>query len=189
LDNAIIKPNTSIVNSDLPYCLEIDDKDTFLLQCSPGNKISNSQIIAELIDSDYTTATGGIIKYSNLKLLDLESSKSNYPAVQSGTIFWIPEETHQVNKDISLLTVAQGEFTKAGTELIKDIYTHNDGYVIINQENGIIHDVTIKPGFLIAIASSDAEICDKEGNISRTQSFCRALGRKVWFISVNKTCC
>jgi DNA-directed RNA polymerase subunit beta' len=165
LDNAIIKPNTSIVNSDLPYCLEIDDKDTFLLQCSPGNKISNSQIIAELIDSDYTTATGGIIKYSNLKLLDLESSKSNYPAVQSGTIFWIPEETHQVNKDISLLTVAQGEFTKAGTELIKDIYTHNDGYVIINQENGIIHDVTIKPGFLIAIASSDAEICDKEGKI------------------------
>jgi DNA-directed RNA polymerase subunit beta' len=165
LDNAIIKPNTHIVNSDLPYCIEMDDKDTFLMQCSPGNKISNSQIIAELIDSAYTTATGGIIKYSNLKLAEFESSKSSYPAVQSGTILWIPEETHKVNKDISLLTVAQGEFAKAGMELIKDVYTHNAGYVIVNQENGIVHDVTIKPGFLVSIDSNDTQLFGKEGKI------------------------
>jgi DNA-directed RNA polymerase subunit beta' len=165
LDKAIIKPNTNIVNSDLPYCLEIDDKDTFLMQCSPGNKISDSQIIAELIDTEYTTTTGGIIKYSNLKLLEFESSKGSYPAVQSGTIFWISEETHKVNKDISLLTVAQGEFTRAGTELIKDLYTHTDGYILINQENGIIHDVTIKPGFLIPIDNNDLDLFGKEGKI------------------------
>jgi DNA-directed RNA polymerase subunit beta' len=165
LDNAIIKPNTNVVNSDLPYCLEIDGKNTFLMQCSPGNKISNSQIIAELIDSDYTTSTGGIVKYNNLKLLDCESSRGSYPAVQSGTIFWIPEETHHVNKDISLLTVAQGEFAKSGTELIKDIYTHHNGYIVVNQENGIIHNVTIKPGFLIPITSQDFDLFGKEGKI------------------------
>jgi DNA-directed RNA polymerase subunit beta' len=165
LENAIIKPNTNIVNSDLPYCLEINDKDTFLMQCSPGNKISDSQIIAELIDTDYTTATGGIIKYSNLKVLEFESSKGSYPAVQSGTIFWISEETHKVNKDISLLNVAQGEFARAGTELIKDVYTHNDGYILVNQENGIIHDVTIKPGFLIPIANTDVDLFGEEGKI------------------------
>jgi DNA-directed RNA polymerase subunit beta' len=165
LDNAIIKPNTYGVNSDLPYCLDIGDRDTFLMQCSPGNKISDSQIIAELIDSDYTTSTGGIIKYHNIKLLESEFSKSSCPSVQSGTIFWIPEETHHVNKDISLLNVSQGEFAKAGTELIKDVYTNNDGYILVSQENGIIHDVTIKPGFLIPIVSNDGDLLGKEGKI------------------------
>jgi DNA-directed RNA polymerase subunit beta' len=191
LDNAIIKPNTSIVHSDLPYCLEIDDKDMFLMKCSPGNKISDFQIIAELIDSDYTTSTGGIIKYSNIKLLDSEFSKSSYPAVQSGTICWIPEETHPVNKDISLLTVFPGEFAKAGTELIKDVYTNNDGYIVVNQENGIIHDVTIKPGFLIPITNTTFELFGKEGKIfelgeeiyqgilAESRAFVERLGEKT----------
>jgi DNA-directed RNA polymerase subunit beta' len=165
VENAIIRANTTVIDSDLPYCLELDNKNTFLMQCSPGNKISNSQIIAELIDSDYTTLTGGIIKYSNLKLSNLESPKEPYPAVESGTIFWIPEETHEVNKDISLLNVSQGDFAKAGTELVKDLYTNTAGYVVVNQENGIIHDVTIKPGALMSLENEDLVLFGKEGQI------------------------
>nr|BDA99151.1 RNA polymerase beta'' subunit [Hemiselmis andersenii] len=164
LDNAIIKSNTNLVDSDLPYCLELDNKNTFLMQCSPGNKISNSQIIAELIDSKYTTGTGGVIRYYNLDMLEeeLDSHKGLYPAVGRGTIFWIPEETHEVNKDISLLNIKQGDFITSGTEIIKEVYSNTEGYVVITEENGIVHNVTIKPGFLLEKKIEDLTLFKEE---------------------------
>ena len=165
LDNAVIKSNSDTLNSDLPYCLEIGEKDTFLMQCSPGNKISHSQIIAELIDSEYTTITGGIVKYKDIILLDPESSKGNYPAVKSGTIFWIPEETHEINKDISLLNISHGDFSDIETELIKDVHTKTKGYAIVNQENGIVHNITIKPGSRMPIDPAHVGLFSIEGQI------------------------
>src|SRR6056300_1836731 len=75
LNNATIKPTGPEINSDLPYCLSLNNEDVFLLQCSPGNKLSNSQIIAELMDSTYTTQTGGIIRYSDLTFFESEEVK------------------------------------------------------------------------------------------------------------------
>lgn len=153
LNNAIVKPTTNLIESDLPYCLELDNQDTFLMQCSPGNKISNSQIIAERIDSRYTTPTGGIIRYHNLNFLDEESESLKaahaYKTISTGTILWIPEETHEINKDISLLNVKSGDFISVGTEIIKDVYNNTEGYVVITEDNGIVHNVSIKPGFLL----------------------------------------
>jgi len=39
---------------------------------------------------------------------------------------WIPEETHEVNKDISLLLVEDGQY-EAGTEVVKDIFCQTAG--------------------------------------------------------------
>jgi len=165
LNNATIKPTSPEINSDLPYCLSLNNEDVFLLQCSPGNKLSNSQIIAELMDSTYTTQTGGIIRYSDLTFFESEEVKGSYPTVKSGSILWIPEETHEINKDIALLNVSEGIVVSAGTELMKDTYITSAGYVFITQENGIVRDVTIKPGYLIPLKESDTDYFSKEGKL------------------------
>lgn len=165
LNNATIKPTSPDINSDLPYCLSLNNQDTFLLQCSPGNKLSHSQIIAELLDSKYTTQTGGIIRYNNVSFSDSEGAKESYPTVKSGSILWIPEETHEINKDIALLNIFEGTSVSAGTELMKDLYITSAGYVFITQENGIVHAVTIKPGFLIPLKEADIDLFSKEGKL------------------------
>ena len=165
LNNAIIEPTGTDINSDLPYCLSLNNEDVFLLQCSPGNKLSHSQIIAELIDSNYTTQTGGIIRYSDLTFFESEELKGSYPTVKSGSILWIPEETHEINKDIALLNISEGILVSAGTELMKDTYITSAGYVFITQENGIVRDVTIKPGYLIPLKESDPDYFSKEGKL------------------------
>ena len=48
-------------------------------------------------------------------------AKQGYEVVQGGTLLWIPEETHEVNKDISLLMVEDGQFVEAGTEVVKEV--------------------------------------------------------------------
>ena len=165
LNNAVIKSTNDVINSDLPYFLEVNNESKFLLQCYPGNKISNSQIIAELIDSKYKTVTGGIIKYYNVVLLDSDPSKGAFPPVEKGNLLWIPEETHFINKDISLLNVTEGLFVNSGTEIIKDLYSENDGYITIDQENGIVHNIKIKPGFLIPIKEKELALIAREGKV------------------------
>ena len=117
------------------------------------------------MNSNYTTQTGGIIRYSDLTFFSSEEVKGSYPTVKSGSILWIPEETHEINKDIALLNVSEGIVVSAGTELMKDTYITSAGYVFITQENGIVRDVTIKPGYLIPLKESDTDYFSKEGKL------------------------
>ena len=149
LENATILLNEQHSNnSDPSYLLEINDhrKTQFNMLCSPGNKIVNSQIIAELIDSNYQTSTGGIVKYDGFEVNKKNKSKKGYEIIGQGSLLWIPEETHEINKDISLLLVDEGEFINSGTEIVKELYSLSEGYVQIIQENEIVKEVIIKPG-------------------------------------------
>ncbi|MDY7013005.1 MAG: DNA-directed RNA polymerase subunit beta'', partial [Cyanobacteriota bacterium] len=40
----------------------------FLLKATPGTKVLNHQVIAELLDDRYRTATGGIVKYAGIEV-------------------------------------------------------------------------------------------------------------------------
>ena len=40
------------------------------------------------------------------------------------SLLWIPEETHEINKDISLLLVEEGQFITSGTEIVKEVFSH-----------------------------------------------------------------
>jgi DNA-directed RNA polymerase subunit beta' len=107
--------------------------------CSPGNKINSSQIIGELVDTEYKTKTGGLIRYQNT-LNDVGDTHH---------ILWIPEETHEIKKDISLLMVRNNTYVEAGTEIIKDVRTENSGYLEVIEENGIVEKLIIKIGRII----------------------------------------
>ena len=127
------------------YLIHTADGQRFLLKATPGTKVQNGQIVAELIDDRYRTNTGGTVKYAGVETAK-GSRKQGYEVTQGGTILWIPEETHEVNKDISLLMVEDGQYVEAGTEVVKDIFCQSSGVVEVIQKNDILREIIIKPG-------------------------------------------
>jgi DNA-directed RNA polymerase subunit beta' len=129
------------------YVIYTTDGQRFLLKVTPGTKVQNHAIVAELVDDRYRTKTGGIIKYAGIEVAK-GTRKQGYEITKGGTLLWIPEETHEVNKDISLLQVEDGQYVEAGTEVVKDIFCQSSGVVEVIQKNDILREIIIKPGEL-----------------------------------------
>ena len=130
------------------YILHTANNQRFALKAAPGTKVQNNQVIAELIDDRYHTQTGGTIKYAGVDIDKRGKAKQGYEVTQGGTLLWIPEECHEVNKDISLLLVDEGQYVEAGTEVVKDIFCQSSGVVEVVQKNDILREIIIKPGEL-----------------------------------------
>ena len=127
------------------YIIYTADDRKFLLKAAPGTKVQNKQVVAELIDDFYRTETGGIVKYGGVTV-GKGNRKQGYEVEQGGTLLWIPEESHEVNKDISLLIVEDGEYVEAGTEVVKDVFCQSSGIAEVVQKNDILREIIIKPG-------------------------------------------
>ena len=137
-----------IVESDSgreQYVIHTQGNRQFSLKTTPGTKIQSGQIVAELLDDRYETETGGIIKYSGIEV-GKGAKKQGFEVLKGGTIIWIPEESHEVNKDISLLMVEDGQFVEAGTEVVKDVFAQSSGVAEVVQKNDILREIIIKPG-------------------------------------------
>ncbi|MBE9249950.1 DNA-directed RNA polymerase subunit beta'' [Dolichospermum sp. LEGE 00240] len=130
----------------------------FNLRATPGAKVQNGQVVAELIDDQYRTTTGGLLKFAEVEVQKKGKAKLGYEVVQGGTLLWIPEETHEVNKDISLLRVEDGQYVEAGTEVVQDLFCQTGGVVEITQKNDILREVVIKPGELLMVDDPEAAI-------------------------------
>lgn len=137
------------------YLVETTGNQSFSLKATPGTKVQNGQVVAELIDDRYHTPTGGILFYSGVEVSKKSKAKQGYEVMQGGTLLWIPEEAHEVNKDISLLMVEHGQYVEAGTEVVKDIYCQTSGIVEVVQKNDILREIVVKPGDLHMIDSPD----------------------------------
>ncbi len=130
------------------YIIETTNNHRFLLKVTPGSKVENHEVIAELMDDSYRTPTGGIIKYAGVEVAKRSKAKQGYEVIKGGTLLWIPEECHEVNKDISLLLVEDGQYVEAGTEVVKDIFCQSNGVVEVTQKNDILREIVVKPGEL-----------------------------------------
>ncbi len=129
------------------YNLESKDGTSYRLNISPGSKISNGEVIADLTDERFRTKTGGLIKYSpGLSVKKARSSKNGFEVSQGGTLLWIPQETHEINKDISLLMIEDMKWIEAGTEVVKDIFSQTSGIVTVTQKNDILREITVRNG-------------------------------------------
>ncbi len=148
IDNAILIKSKDHLTNESPYFLQLEDGTKFLMHCSPGNKISNSQVIAELIDESYNTFTGGFLKYSNIDGCKTAKNKRGYEVINDLTIYWIPEETYEINKDTSVLMVNHGQTIQIKQELLKDLHSKTSGIVFVVEDSGIVKEITIKPGYL-----------------------------------------
>nr|YP_009313090.1 RNA polymerase beta-subunit [Dermonema virens]SCW21344.1 RNA polymerase beta-subunit [Dermonema virens] len=165
------------------YILEMANNDKFLLYIKPDDLIQNEQIIAELISDTYFTQTGGIVKYLDLPVTKDKSNtvevKEKYNILGPGYILWISEETHEVNKDISLLLVNEGDFIEAGTEIVKNIFAKNSGIVEVIEKDDLILEVIIKPGDIYMITKNAI-------NASKNRGFLRPGEVIVQGITTNK---
>jgi DNA-directed RNA polymerase subunit beta' len=146
LDQAEVRSESSSGREH--YVISTAENQRFSLKTTPGTKVQNHQVVAELIDDRYRTQTGGIIKYSGVEVTRRGKAKQGYEVVKGGTLLWIPEESHEVNKDISLLNVEDGQYVEAGTEVVKDIFCQSSGIVEVVQKNDILREIIIKPGEL-----------------------------------------
>ncbi|WP_371418198.1 DNA-directed RNA polymerase subunit beta'' [Anabaena sp. UHCC 0253] len=154
LDQAAITVHSSQGRNN--YLITTANNQEFNLRATPGTKVQNGQVVAELIDDHYRTTTGGLLKFAGVEVQKKGKAKLGYEVVQGGTLLWIPEETHEVNKDISLLLVEDGQFVEAGTEVVKDIFCQTSGVVEVTQKNDILREVVVKPGELLMVDDPEA---------------------------------
>ena len=148
------------------YFLETERGDRFLLRCKPNKKIVDKQIIGDLVSSAYKTTSGGIIKYLDLVLSPVEGDNL-YNIHGSGYILWIPEETHVINKDLSMLLVNNNRIVESGTEIFQNIFANNSGFLEVLEKDGIIREVIIKPGHIHKIMCKDFKVLSKQRGFLR----------------------
>ena len=127
--------------------LETEDGLNYRLHTNPGSKISHGEIIAELSDERFKTQSGGLVKFSpGLTIKKARSAKHGFELSHGGTLLWIPQETHEINKDISLLMVKNYQRIETGTEVVKDIFSQTSGIVTVIQKNDILREITVRSG-------------------------------------------
>ncbi|MDB9524679.1 DNA-directed RNA polymerase subunit beta' [Oscillatoria sp. CS-180] len=146
------------------YVIETANGQRFSLISTPGTKLSSGGVVAELEDTTYHTSTGGMVKYSGIEAAKKGKGKQGYEVTKGGQLLWIPEETHEVNKDLSLLLVEDGQYVEAGTEVVKDIFCQSSGVVEVTQKNDILREIVIKPGDLHMVDNPE-EVMDRDATI------------------------
>ena len=137
------------------YFLNTSTGQKFSINATPGTKVTNAQVVAELVDDTFRTQTGGIIKFAGVEVSKRGKAKTGYEVTKGGTLLWIPEEAHEINKDISLLMVEDGQYVEAGTEVVKDIFCQTNGVVEVTQKNDILREIVIRPGDIHMVDSPD----------------------------------
>ncbi len=147
--------------------LEAKDATRYRLNSIPGSKISNNEVIAELSDDRFRTKTGGLVKYApGLAIKKARSAKNGFEVSNGGTLLWIAQETHEINKDISLLMIQDRQWIEAGTEVVKDIFSQTAGIVTVTQKNDILREIIVRSGeFHLCSDSKVLERFDNEGQM------------------------
>nr|YP_009314729.1 RNA polymerase beta-subunit [Neoizziella asiatica]SCW23184.1 RNA polymerase beta-subunit [Neoizziella asiatica] len=186
LDSKFLPSNKVYFDTDFSngsYVLEINNNEKFLLYIKPNDVIHNQQMLGELISDTYVTQTGGIVKYLDLPVakhkLPSNNIKEKYDILGPGYILWISEETHEINKDVSLLLVNDSDFIEAGTEIVKNIFAKNSGIVELIEKDGIVLEVIVKPGDIYMITENSI-------NTTKTRGFLRPGEAVVQGITTNK---
>jgi DNA-directed RNA polymerase subunit beta' len=106
--------------------------------------LTHGQTIACLQEDSYKTETGGIIYYSTS--YQGGKKKRNAKKVFTGFLYWVPEETHQLNSaSIEKIKKKNGDFVTKGTTLAPDISSKIDGFIEIDEQN---KELIVKPGEL-----------------------------------------
>lgn len=139
---ASIKPDNAILektSKELLWHVE-STGEKYIIKSPQGIIVENGMIVAELIDEENVVTSSGEVRYEGIEV------DEHQIITKPGKILFIPEETHQISKDSSLKMVESGSYVTAGTEVVKDVYTHIDGIVEIKEFNDIIHEVLIRSG-------------------------------------------
>lgn len=116
--------------------------ETYVIKSPDKTVVENGSIIAELIDESTVTPTSGQVVYDDVEVDDQRI------ITKPGSVYFVPEEVHQISKDISLKVpgIENGDLVEAGTEVVKGIITRISGIISFTEENDVIREVIIRPG-------------------------------------------
>jgi DNA-directed RNA polymerase subunit beta' len=138
--SSIFLSNASVLKETSENVIRFDDYGIdFSLTVPLDTPVIHSQVIAEQINSEYITQTGGTVFFEE---------SDDYT-----NLLWIPEETYEVNKDLSLLLVDDSTFVEAGVEITSEIISKVEGFVKITHQNNILKEVSIRPGILYPVSA------------------------------------
>ena len=153
INSSMLLENAEVDNLNLLKLITPLSVKTFQLCAKNHELLLHGQKIASLTEEAYRTQTGGIIFYS--KNYYTNKKKRGTKRLFTGSLYWVPEETHQLSfSDADTLKVNGGIFIKKGTEILPDVFSKINGFVEINEANS---ELTIKPGELYQIQSSQAK--------------------------------
>jgi DNA-directed RNA polymerase subunit beta' len=140
----------------------------FSLSVKENEFLTNGQTIAVLKDDIYKTQTGGIICYdiTDYKRRKKRRSTKN---VFSGSLYWIPEETHILNSSLlSSLLVKPDTIVKAGTELWPGNFAKLSGLLQLDE---ITQELVIKAGELFIVTEEHIKKKFEIGSFVKPGSF------------------
>ena len=119
-----------------------------------------NQPIATLNDNSYTTKTGGIVTYNLEKEFATKKRKGAAGKIFSGSLYWIPEETHYVSNTIIFDTFKRknGKFIPKHSQLFAEKFTKISGILHVNTS---AQELVIKPGELFKVSDIKLQTLDR----------------------------
>tara|TARA_B110000967_G_scaffold141305_1_gene144428 strand:- start:8092 stop:11631 length:3540 start_codon:yes stop_codon:yes gene_type:complete len=102
--------------------------------------LPNTKILT-ILSNKYKTNTGGFPYLLNT------NGFTNEPLVDGLTVLWVPEETHIINRENTVLLVGNSDSVVENFEIAKDLFSKTSGIIKIKEKNNIIEEISIKPGF------------------------------------------
>ena len=163
--------NSSMVLQNGTVCQLPGQKDTlkietpestliFNLHVKDNEQITHGQTIACLNEDTYKTSTGGIVYYSTNPVTS--KRKRSAKRIFTGSLYWIVEETHDLNgvdTDLYDIQLVEGTYVAKGTEIFPNIIANSSGFIHIDEYNS---ELVIKPGELYQINSLPASSTKRE---------------------------
>ena len=155
VENSIIRKTSA--NFDNFELITPNTKKLFKLMVKQNELLRHGQTIACLKEKAYKTETGGVVYYSTAYPGD--KKKRSTKKIFAGFLYWIPEETHQLDSsDLNNFKVKDGNFVTKGTLILPNRRSKIDGFIHLNGHNS---ELVIKPGELYQINSHQRNEIDK----------------------------
>jgi len=152
--------NSSMVLQNGTVCQSPDQTDTlkietaestliFNLHVKNNEQVTHGQTIACLNEDTYKTTTGGIVYYSTDPITS--KRKRSAKRIFTGSLYWIVEETHNLNgvdTELYDIQIVDGTYVTKGTEIFPNILASISGFIHVDEYNS---ELVIKPGELYQI--------------------------------------
>jgi DNA-directed RNA polymerase subunit beta' len=142
------------------YIFSLNENQFFRLTKKLKFTIEKTLTIGKLINTNFKTKFSGIIYFLRLKTNRLTKKFKPYEfnINQGGGICYLAEETFIINKDISDILVKNGSWIESNTELVKNVFNKNPGFVKITFTNNIVNTIIVKSGYLINLPIKQVDL-------------------------------
>lgn len=115
-----------------------------LIYSTQTDSLNNTQF-AKRITYNYALKNEGKTFFSNLNFIS-KTCKNNLIQKRGGKILVLPFEHYIINRDSNITLFKNNTYINSGSEIIKNLYSKNDGLLELIESDNILKDIFIKYG-------------------------------------------